>query len=205
MGCRIYLVRHGETIWNHALRYQGHADVALNERGIRQAEALAERLGVERFAAFFSSDLCRALDSARIIARPHGGRVKTLSALREIDFGEWEGLTRDEIKARFPEVSKQWWTRPYSTRLPGGETLSEVAARAVGALKQIAASHKDEQVVVVSHGGVIRASIGHFIRMDLNQYWRLRQDNAALNVLEFFEEDKAQLILFNDTSHLKNL
>ncbi|MEW6173039.1 MAG: alpha-ribazole phosphatase [Bacillota bacterium] len=204
MGCRIYLIRHGETIWNHALRYQGHADIALNERGILQAEALARRLEVERFAAFFSSDLCRALDTARIIARPHGGGVKTLPALREIDFGEWEGLTRDEIKAGFPEVSQQWWTTPCSTRLPGGETLSEVTERAVGALKQIAASHKDEQVVVVSHGGVIRALVGHFIRMDLNQYWRLRQDNAALNVLDIFEEDRAQLILFNDSAHLKN-
>ncbi|MDI6630834.1 MAG: alpha-ribazole phosphatase [Thermoanaerobacteraceae bacterium] len=205
MGCRIYLVRHGETLWNHALKYQGHADIALSERGVRQAEALARRLSSERFAAFYASDLSRALDTARIIARPHGGTVEVVSDLREINFGEWEGLTRDEIKNRFPEVSRQWWTAPYTTRLPGGESLCEVATRAVRALQQIAANHADEQVLVVSHGGTIRAAIGSLLRMDLNQYWRLRQDNAALNVLELFEEGKAILMLFNDCAHLRDI
>ena len=205
MGCRIYLIRHGETLWNHAQRYQGHTDIALSDRGFKQAEALARRLKNERFAAFFSSDLRRAVDTAEVIARPHGGKVVALSALRELNFGEWEGLTRDEIKTRFPEVSQQWWTTPYTTLLPGGETLSDVASRATCAIQEIGESYPDSQVVVVSHGGTIRASIGYFLRMDLNQYWRLRQDNAALNILEFFERDKVQLILFNDCSHLKNL
>uniref|UniRef100_A0A7C2J0R4 Alpha-ribazole phosphatase n=1 Tax=Ammonifex degensii TaxID=42838 RepID=A0A7C2J0R4_9THEO len=205
MGARLYLVRHGETIWNHALRYQGHADVPLSDRGVKQAEALARRLKDERFAAFYASDLVRALETARIIARPHGGTVIPVPALKEINFGAWEGLTRDEIKARFPEVSQQWWTVPYETRLPGGETLREVADRAVAALLEIAARHEGEQVLVVSHGGTIRAAIGSLLRMDLNQYWRLRQDNTALNIVEIFEEGKAILMLFNDCSHLKEL
>lgn len=205
MGARLYLVRHGETIWNHSLKYQGHADVPLNERGVLQAEALARRLRGERFAAFYASDLIRATETARIIAQPHGGTVIPVPALREINFGAWEGLTRDEIKARFPEISQQWWTAPYETRLPGGETLREVAARAVGALFEIAARHDGEQVLVVSHGGTIRAAIGSLLRMDLNQYWRLRQDNTALNIIEIFEEGKAILMLFNDCSHLKEL
>ncbi|RJX17384.1 MAG: alpha-ribazole phosphatase [Ammonifex sp.] len=202
MVCRIYLIRHGETLWNHARKYQGHADIALSERGLKQAEALARRLEREQFAAFFASDLRRASDTAEIIARPHGGKVSTLPALREINFGEWEGLTRDEIKARFPELSEQWWAAPCSTRLPGGEMLAEVTLRAATAIEDIAAAYPDAQVVVVSHGGAIRASIGHYLKMDLNQYWRLRQDNAALNILEFYERDRAQLIVFNDCCHL---
>ncbi|RDV83420.1 alpha-ribazole phosphatase [Ammonifex thiophilus] len=205
MGCKIYLVRHGETIWNHALRYQGHADIPLNERGKRQAEALAERLKGEEFAAFYASDLQRALDTARIVARPHGKEVIPLASLREINFGAWEGLTREEIKKRFPEVAERWWQAPYHTRLPGGETLAEVAARAVGTLKEIAERHPESKVLVVSHGGTIRAAIGYLLRMDLNQYWRLRQDNAALNIIELFEEEKAILMLFNDTSHLNGI
>jgi alpha-ribazole phosphatase/probable phosphoglycerate mutase len=200
--CRIFLIRHGETLWNHARKYQGHADIALSERGLKQAEALARRLEHEDFAAFFASDLRRAWDTAEIIARPHGGKVDALPALREINFGEWEGLTRDEIKARFPEISEQWWKAPYSTRLPGGEMLAEVSTRASAAIEDIALGHPDAQVVVVAHGGSIRASIGHYLKMDLNQYWRLRQDNAALNILELYGTGRAQLILFNDCCHL---
>ncbi|MEW6572731.1 MAG: alpha-ribazole phosphatase [Bacillota bacterium] len=203
MGCRIYLIRHGETLWNHALKYQGHTDIGLSDRGIRQAKALAKRLSSERFAAFYASDLRRAIDTARIVAGPHNGRVLPVPALREINFGEWEGLTRDEIKARFPDVSRQWWDTPYTTRLPGGETLEEVSTRAVQALEGIALSHPDEQVVVVSHGGTIRAAIATFLYMDLNQYWRLKQDNAALNILEVLEKGRAMLLLFNDCVHLK--
>ncbi|MEW6448060.1 MAG: alpha-ribazole phosphatase [Bacillota bacterium] len=205
MGCRIYLIRHGETLWNHALKYQGHTDIGLSERGVKQAAALAKRLSSERFAAFYASDLSRAIDTARIIAEPHGGTVIPLPALREINFGEWEGLTRDEIKARFPDVSQHWWNTPYTTRLPGGETLEEVGSRAVKAIEQIALNHPEEQVVVVSHGGTIRAAIGIFLHMDLNQYWRLKQDNVALNILEVFEKGRAMLLLFNDCVHLKEI
>lgn len=203
MSCRIYLIRHGETLWNHALKYQGHTDIALSERGIKQAEALARRLAADRFAAFYASDLCRAMDTARIIAEPHRGTVTPLYDLREINFGEWEGLTREEIKARFPEASRHWWMAPYTARVPGGETLKEVGFRAVRALEEIALNHPEEQVLVVSHGGTIRAAIGIFLHMDLNQYWRLKQDNVALNILEVFEKGRAILLLFNDCTHLK--
>lgn len=202
MGCRIYLVRHGETLWNHAMRYQGHADIPLNERGYAQARAVARRLSSERIDAVYSSDLQRAKATAEVIAAAHGLPVHTDRSLREINFGVWEGLTRDEIRLRFPEVSQEWWSNPVGTRLPGGETLAEVAERAVRYLLGTARRHPDGTVVVASHGGTIRAAIGSLIRMDLNEYWRLRQDNAALNLLEIQDDDRAVLLLFNDTSHL---
>lgn len=202
MGCKIFFVRHGETLWNHALRYQGHADIPLSRTGIAQARALARRLAGERFAGFYASDLRRAYETAAILAEPHGMAVERIAALREINFGEWEGLTREEIVKLFPELSSRWWAKPLETRLPGGETLEEVATRTVGALMEIAARHPDGRVVVAAHGGTIRAGIARLLNMDLNQYWRLRQDNAALNIIELFEPGGAQLLLFNDTCHL---
>jgi len=204
MGCRIYLVRHGETLWNHAMRYQGHADIPLNERGYAQARAVARRLASERIDAVYSSDLQRARVTAEIIAAEHGLPVNTERSLREINFGAWEGLTREQISRRFPELSREWWSNPVGTRLPGGETLAEVAERAVKCLLDVARRHTGGTVVVASHGGTIRAAIGSLIRMDLNEYWRLRQDNAALNLLEIQDEHRAVLLLFNDCNHLSS-
>ncbi|SHI45660.1 Histidine phosphatase superfamily (branch 1) [Desulfofundulus thermosubterraneus DSM 16057] len=121
MSCRIYLVRHGETIWNAELRFQGHSDTALSPRGLEQARALARRLRGENFSAFYASDLQRALNTARILAEPHGLPVVPLKALREINFGAWEGLTVAEIKNRYPRELQQWWHDPLHTRVPGGK------------------------------------------------------------------------------------
>lgn len=202
MACTLYLVRHGETLWNYARRYQGHADIALNENGKVQAEALAERLAGERFAALYASDLVRAHETARIIARPHGLPVQTMPGLREISFGAWEGLTRDEIRERFPEVSSRWWSRPVETRLPDGETLAEVGARVMRAVGAITRRHMDEKVVVAAHGGTIRVIVAVYLGMDLNEYWRLRQDNTALSIIDVFDDGRGQLCLFNDTAHI---
>ncbi|MBO8128432.1 MAG: alpha-ribazole phosphatase [Peptococcaceae bacterium] len=202
MGCKLFLVRHGETLWNHAMKYQGHTDVPLSERGVIQAQRLARRLRNEKFAAIYASDLQRTYETARILAEPHGIDIETSPALREICFGAWEGLSRDEIKERFPDLSKRWWSSPLTTRLPQGETLGEVAARAINFLLAVARQHQDRQVLVVSHGGTIRASISALLGLDLNEYWRLRQDNVALNILEVFDDERAMLILFNDTAHL---
>lgn len=202
MACRLYIVRHGETLWNHTLKYQGQTDIPLNERGVQQAHSLGRRLKKEKFAAFYASDLKRAYDTASIIASYHGGKVEARKALREINFGQWEGLTREEINARFGDVARRWWCEPLATRLPDGETLGEVAERAVREITEIANRHPDEAVLVVSHGGTIRASIGYFLGLDLNNYWRLRQDNGALNIVDYLGDDRAVLVLFNDTSHL---
>jgi len=203
MACRLYIVRHGETVWNNTLRYQGHADIPLNARGIEQAHSLGRRLRKEKFDGFYASDLRRAYDTGSIIASYQGGKVEARPALREINFGRWEGLTRDEIRRRFSQIAEQWWRTPLTTRLPEGETLQEVVERAVREIKEIAERHPQGKVLIVSHGGTIRASIGYLLGLDLNNYWRLRQDNGALNIVDYQDEDRAILVLFNDTSHLE--
>lgn len=204
MSCRIYLVRHGQTLWNAQLKFQGQTDIPLSSRGREQARALAKRLASEQYVAFYSSDLIRAMETARILAEPHGLPVQPVPGLREINFGAWEGLTVAEIKFRYAQELQRWWDGPLQTRIPGeGETLSEVVARVTTAVRGIVERHPHEQVVVVCHGGPIRALVGTVLGMDLNKYWRLRLDNACLCILEFSSWDKGILTLFNDCSHLE--
>lgn len=149
---QLIVVRHGETDWNRDGRYQGQADPPLNEQGRAQAGMLADELAGESFEAIYSSDLQRAVETARIIARRPGLPVSLDKRLREIDQGEWEGLPVDEIAARYPQL---WAGRQHDalhTRPPGGETLSEVAARVWAAADDIARLHPGGRVLIVSHG-----------------------------------------------------
>lgn len=149
----IYLVRHGATDWNHSKRAQGQADIDLNEDGRRQAIAAAQEFSHVPLQGVYTSDLKRAIDTARPIAETHSLEVVTDPDLREIDQGEWEGLHVDEIRRRWPEL---WGpARHYSTR-PGGESPQEVRTRALAAVKRIAETHPDGAALLVSHGGTIR-------------------------------------------------
>ncbi|WP_151191739.1 alpha-ribazole phosphatase [Desulfotomaculum copahuensis] len=202
MFLRIFLVRHGETAWNAKLRFQGHVDVPLSGRGREQARALAVRLEKENFAAAYASDLGRAVETAGILTVPHNLAVQQLTGLREINFGAWEGLTAEQIRARYDKEIRQWWDKPLQTRIPGGETLSEVAARVTAEIRRIVENRPGEQVLVVCHGGPIRTIVASILGMDLNQYWRLRLDNACLSIIDFPAWDRGMLTLFNDCSHL---
>jgi probable phosphoglycerate mutase len=143
---RIVLVRHGETDWNLERRYQGHLDPPLNAAGRAQSEELAELLAAERIDAIYSSDLRRALETAEIVGARLGLPVVTDEGLREVDLGSWAGLTPEEVAERFGESSTH-----------DGETRSEHTARVVGAVRRIAARHPEGCILVVTHGGSIRA------------------------------------------------
>jgi broad specificity phosphatase PhoE len=145
----ILLARHGETDWNAERRVQGHTDRPLNEAGIAQARSLADELAGERIDAVYASDLARALDTARAVAEPRGLPVVPVHDLRERSFGTWEGLLDEEILDRFPEAHNGPWG--------DDETPEELDERVVDALTDIAARHPEGQVLVVSHGGPLRA------------------------------------------------
>jgi broad specificity phosphatase PhoE len=140
------LARHGETEWNRLGRYQGWADPALNDTGRAQARALAEQLRSTPFAAVYSSDLRRAHETAEIVAAPHHVPVIVEPGLREVNVGAWSGLTRDEVERRFPRGER-----------PGGETRQEHTARVLAAAERIARAHPDDRILLVSHGGTMRA------------------------------------------------
>lgn len=150
---RIFLVRHGATDWNVTKRAQGQADVPMTSLGYEQAEAAAERLEDERIDAVYASDLQRASETAKAIARRKGLEVNLDPRLREIDQGDWTGLSSDEIHARWPD---RWGMARHYTARPGGESPRQVRERALAAIKDIVRAHPDQQVVVCSHGGTIR-------------------------------------------------
>lgn len=155
---RIVLARHGETEWNRLGRWQGHADPPLNEAGRLQAVALAETLAGDGVVAVYSSDLSRASETARAVGARLGVEVVEDAALREIDVGSWSGLTRAEVQERFPEGFARWLDGEIGH---DGETREQLTARVVAAVERIASDHRDETVVVVTHGGAIRALRRH--------------------------------------------
>lgn len=199
---KIILVRHGETMWNKELRYQGHRDIPLSETGRLQAYKLNDRLAGEKIAAFYASDLSRALETARIVAQSHGSEVQPVPELRETNFGFWEGMTYNEIVKTYPEAMQKWRENPLVNRIPGGETLQEVADRSMAGISRIIAHHPDQTVMVAAHGGIIRVVVGSVLGLDLRSYWKFKQDNVAVNIIEFYSNDRAIICLLNDTGHL---
>lgn len=164
----LLLARHGETDWTREKRWQGHADPPLNDRGREQARVLAKNLAGVRLDAVYSSDLRRSSETAAIVVADRNLDVRLDPELRENDFGDWTGLTRDEVERRFPEGAllrksgRQGWR--------GGESYEEMADRIVRAVEAIAASHPGEQVLVVTHNGPIRAVHAHVFGVAYAQY-----------------------------------
>jgi broad specificity phosphatase PhoE len=155
MAMTIVLVRHGETDWNREHRFQGHADTPLNEAGRAQAAELAEILARESLSAVYTSPLRRASETAAIVATRLELDVRPLEALREIHVGDWEGLTVDEVKERYPESASANWHAGW----PGGETYDELGARVLPALLGLADVHPGERILAVTHAGPVRAAL----------------------------------------------
>ena len=176
----ILLARHGETDWNAVGRWQGHTDRALTERGRRQAVELAERLANDAIDAVYSSDLLRAVETAEPVAKRLGLPLQTVPELREVDVGTWAGLTRDEVAERFPDGFRRW--SEWQTGWEDGETYDEMGERVVGAILRLAGEHPGERILVVSHGGAIRALHAAAAGIDIATFRQLRQvvENARV-------------------------
>lgn len=202
MTTQIILVRHGQTEWNRVERFRGRVDVPLNEAGLAQAEAAGRRIAAEwRPAAVYSSPLSRATQTAEAIARPLNLPVEMAPGLVDIDYGQWQGRTPDEAREQWPQIVDRWYNRPPSARIPGGETLAEVQARAMAAVRELSARHPGQTIVLVSHTVVNRAILLGVMGAGLDRFWELRQDNGAINVLEV-EGERCTLVAMNDTCHL---
>ncbi len=152
----ILLARHGETAWNREGRFQGHADPPLNEAGRAQARELSAALAREQLAAVYSSPLRRALETAEIVAETHGLEPVLVEALREVDVGSWQGLTRAEVERRFPEQYARWLD--FGQGWDDGESYEQMGERVVAALLELAAAHDGDRILAVTHGGPIRAA-----------------------------------------------
>jgi alpha-ribazole phosphatase len=200
-GTQVVLIRHGETEWNRDGRIQGHHDVPLSERGVQQAERLAEWLAGEPLDAVYTSDLQRSRVTAQIIARE---RVPLLlePRLREARFGVFEGLSTAEIRAAYPEAFRLWRADAIRHRPPGGETLEDLQERCMAALKERLPLHPGQTVAVVAHGGPIRVMVCGLLELPMSVYPRLRVENTAVTRI-LFTTAGAILAAFNDVSHLR--
>lgn len=177
-------------------------DFPLSEVGRSQAARVAEALGAVRLQAVYSSPLVRALDTARPLADTHRLEVTTILDLREMAMGAWEGLNSDEVRERFGAVFQEWWNNPERAQIPGGETLPAVRDRVVAAISGIVSSHPNGNIAVVAHGIVNRVAILTLVGAPLTSIWRLKQDNACINVLEI-DGGHTILHVLNETTHLK--
>lgn len=202
METKMLLIRHGETEWNRVLRYQGQKNVELNDRGKNQAVKIAKRLAEKEIDVLYSSDLDRAAETADIIAEVQQKPVERDQRLREMDFGQWEGLNYDRIKNNHPERFKKWYNDPTSVNPPEGEYLSQFQQRIISSFTEIKESHEGEKIAIITHGGVIRVWLAHLLQMPLGKYWRLEVDNTSLSIVKFYDRYPV-LKLLNSTSHLE--
>ncbi len=203
MVTTLYLVRHGVTVGDEERRYKGSIDVPLSEEGRVQAqktagfiaEDIARRtmradrscFSASCLQAIYSSPLSRAQRTAEEICKPHGLNPIVDSDLRERHFGDWEGMSFSEIQEQFPDAFRAWTGNPLDYAPTGGETTREVEARAVRALSTLLRRHGGQSFVIVAHGGINRIMLCHVMGLSLEHAFRIEQDNAAVNVIEFWE------------------
>ena len=202
---KLYLVRHGRSAGNLPGRMTGWSDHPLTEVGIEQARRVARRLAPLGPMPIVTSDLPRALETARIIARrwPEGERLMTPDPrLREIKLGEFEGRSWDEFTAN-AELAARFDTDPFTTPLPGGESLAMVSERVVAAFGDALASTA-EAVAIVAHDSPIRAIVNHVLQVPPERHWALSTSHGGLSLLEA-TEGWISVRFLNDTSHLRGL
>lgn len=202
MTTRLYLIRHGATPLSAEDRFSGAANVFLSDEGRSQAEHLAQRLADDNINAIYTSPLDRTMETASIIAKPHKLIPITRDGLREISHGHWEGLSRKEVEDSFPEEYAAWESDPFTFAPQNGESGISVLARALPVIREVVVSHKDENVLVVSHKATLRLIISSLLGFDARGFRdRLDQAPACLNILDFKDPSRARLMLFNDISH----
>ena len=198
---QIIIVRHGQTEWNIRGIRQGHLDSQLTERGVAQAKALGERLGREKFAALYSSDLGRAVETAREIASVTRHEILTDARLRERHLGIFQGLNADEITAKYSQERRLMRTMGPGYVIPGGESMVQQVERNIACLNELAAKHQGEQIVVVTHGGVVSGFFRHTLEISLAAPRRFEFVNAGLNIFAH-EDGNWMLLTWGDVSHL---
>lgn len=202
---KVVFIRHGQTEWNVSGRYQGQSDVALSKEGIGQAEKLAEHFPVAAVDAIYSSDLERARVTAEKVAKKLGLRVQAEPAFRELNFGDWEGLTYEQIADTWAEAMENFFRHPDILQIPRGESFPEVHQRAMKRLRELLGQHEGQTIVIVAHGAVLRTMLADALHMPLRYLWSIRQFNTAVNIVCYDAEGDPVVELLNSTAHLGEL
>jgi broad specificity phosphatase PhoE len=197
----IVLMRHGRTDWNDAHRFQGRTDIPLNDKGLAQAEKTADRLAKWPVDAVYTSPMIRACQTAQPIANRHGRKPIVLNDLVEVDFGPWENQSFENIRCQYPDLMRKWMKDPFFRAPEGAETWESIRIRAERAI-EVVLREEGKRVVVVSHGGIMRALFSVLLGLDPHVVWNIKASNCALNGIEV-RKDQTLLAFSNDELHLK--
>ena len=203
---KLHLIRHAHTEWNEAGKAQGRLNIPLSETGHLQARSLGLSIkNRERISAVYASPLDRSVYTARYICNETGTELMTEDALTEIGFGEWEGLTFEEIGRNYPHEYLKWRTAPFDCEVPGAETLREVLDRCTRFLNVLANRHREDSIAIVSHTLPIKLTIAHIIGLPYNRIHVLGIDNTGRTELIVSPDGRNILVSMNDTSHLNGV
>ena len=202
---RLILVRHGESEWNRAGRYQGQEDAPLSDLGLRQAEALAVRLRHEQIDAIYTSPLQRARRTAEAIAQYHPAiPFVEDKALYEIHHGAWQGLLAAEVRERYPDTLEEWRNFPTRSQMPGGESFSNILKRTLNFRERVCKLHSDGTVLISTHDVVVKILIADALGMHMDRINRIWVTNASISVVEY-TEDLPFLVSLSEACHLGTL
>ena len=194
---RLYLIRHGQILGYENFPVYGRTNVDLTDVGLLQMENLSERLRLVPIEAIYSSDLKRSVRGAQTIARHHNPALFVLPELREMDFGDWEGLTLSEIRNRFPEDLESRKTDVVNFCPPGGgESIEQLSRRVIPCLEKIRENQKGKDFLILGHGGVNRVILCHTLGLDFSRFFSLQQDFGCLNIIDYYP-DSTQVKLLN--------
>ena len=202
---KLILVRHGHVEGISPERFRGRAELPLTELGRREAELTAARIAASwRPAAIYTSPMSRCIDTGAAIGKPLGLSASAMPGLNDIDYGDWQGLTADEARARWPDELDTWYRHPDWAAIPRGETLQQVLTRAVAALREVIRNHPDDTIVLVAHDSVNRVLLLHALELPLSRYWRFKQSPCCINELDF-GGDGFTILGINQTGHLRQV
>jgi phosphoserine phosphatase len=202
---KILLVRHGHVEGIEPERFRGRQELALTERGRREADAVAARIGAGwRPIMVYTSPLGRCIATGAAIAQRCTVPAAICADLNDIDYGTWQFRTYDEMQREEPKLFAAWFATPHLVRFPGGESLQDVVARSANALRLVLARHREGTVVLVSHDNLNRALLLQLLDQPLSSFWRLAQDPCCINEIDF-TEGQLRVLRINDTAHLAAL
>jgi len=202
---RLIIVRHGESAWNALGRYQGQHDAPLSSLGMRQADALAERLRREPIDRIFTSPLQRAAKTAAAIARYHPNvPLEQLPALMEINHGDWEGLLTEVVRDRFGDGLREWHEHPTRAQMPNGESFSNILKRVLDCKEDLSQRFAERNILISTHDVVVKILVADALGMNMDRINRIWVTNASISVIEY-SDDLPYLVSLSEACHLGRL
>ncbi|HEY0263697.1 MAG TPA: histidine phosphatase family protein [Granulicella sp.] len=199
---KIILTRHGHVDWIAPERFRGRAELSLSALGERQAEALGQRVAKSwKPDAIYTSPLSRCVRTGEAISRAIGTAAGTLGNLMDTDYGEWQGLTHEEVRSRWPDELRVWFEAPDLAAIPGGETLAAVLVRGIDVLQFVLRKHRGQTVVLVGHDSINRILLIHALSLPLSRYWRIKQEPCCINELAV-DGETFTIHRINESHHL---